>query len=110
MDKKDFELHKEVEQGILYQIEVLSYDFKWTPAESQDFRKDGKFIIFHPEFTDLLVGKEVGKELLFADSEKATHLAKVLSHLTDRPLRVIKLTQVRIQKLVGKVIMPRGGM
>jgi hypothetical protein len=107
---KTFESRKDLEQGILYVVESLSHQMKWLPAETQDYRKDGKFIIFHSEFQELLEGKEEGKELSFADEAKASHLAKVLSHLSDRPLRVMKVQSIRIQKQVGKVFAPRGGM
>lgn len=106
---RQFETRRDLEQGTLYCVESLSHAMKWEPAQTQDYRKDGKFIIFHPEFQELLEGKEEGRELSFASEAKASHLAKVLSHLTDRPLRVMKVQSIRIQKQVGKVFAPRGG-
>lgn len=106
---ESFESHKNLEQSSLYCIETLSHLMKWEEARTQDYRKDGKFIVFHPEFQELLEGKEIGGGMSFTDEAKATHLAKVLSHLSDRPLRVMKVQSIRIQKQMGKVYAPRGG-
>ncbi len=106
----DFELHDNCEQEILFYIEWLDYDFKWRPAESTQFRTGGRFIIYDKDFAHFFIKKEVGAVLAFKDEAMAVQMAKALARLTDRPLRVERVQTVRIQRQIGKIILPTGGM
>ena len=110
MDKKDFELRDNSEQTILFCIERLDYDFKWRIAESTQFKTGGRFVIYDPDFIPFFAKKEVGPTLEFKDEAMAVQLAKALARVTDRPLRVERVQTVRLQRQIGKVILPLGGV
>jgi hypothetical protein len=110
MDKKEFELHEASEQSILFHVQRLDYDFKWRTAETSQFKTGGRFIIYDKDFMPFLGKKEVGPTLEFKDEGMAMQMAKALARITDRPLRVERIQTVRLQRQVGKVILPVGGL
>ncbi len=110
VDKDEFELFSNCEQSILFVVERLDYDFKWRSAETAQFKAAGKFILYSPRFAHFIKAKEVGPYLEFKDEAMAKQMAKALARLTDRPLRVERVQTVRIQRQIGKVILPLGGI
>ncbi len=107
---KEFERHRDYEQVNLFHIEMLDHEKLWTQCHTQDFKKDGKFILFHPDFAALFRTKEVGSELKFMNQSNAENTAKMLAHIVDRPLRIVRIQHIRLQKKMGKIILPVGGV
>jgi len=110
MNTEEFELHSKSEQSILFHVERLDYDFKWRTAESVQFKVGGRYIIYDPDFAGFFAKKEVGPTLEFKDEAMAIQMAKALARLTDRPLRIARVQVVRLQRQIGKVILPTGGL
>lgn len=109
-ERPEYEVHPASETHISFVVERLDYDFKWRPAESAQFKIAGKFIIYSPRFAHYFKNKEEGPTLSFSDEALARQMAKALAHITDRPLRVARVQHVRLQRQIGKVILPIGGM
>lgn len=110
MAKEDFELHKSSEQEILFVVERLDYDFKWRPAESAQFKTQGRYILYDKDFAGFFAAKQTGPTMEFLDEAMAVQMAKALARVTDRPLRVARVQTVRLQRQIGKVILPTGGV
>jgi len=107
---QEFELHEPCEQVVTFVIERLDYDFKWRTAASAEFKVGGRFIIYDKDFAPFFKDKELGPHLEFKDEAMAIQLAKALARVTDRPLRVERVQTVRIQRQIGKTILPTGGI
>jgi len=106
----EFELTLPSTTDIRFVIERLDYDFKWRAAESVQFRQGAKYILYVPEFAHFFKKKELGPTLEFKEEAIAVQMAKALTRVTDRPLRVERHQTVHLHRQIGKVYLPTGGI
>jgi hypothetical protein len=115
-------LHMNSETTLLYQIEALieqNNDMAiWEPAPPSMFRKEGRFVQYHPDFKALVrdptrlrwkFGTSYLDRFAFTDQNTAMVLAQQLSRISDIPLRVMRVQVIRVQSQIGKILAPAGG-
>lgn len=114
------EIHQNLEQTTIYQIETVSIpELNWLPLSPRQVRVDGKFLVHNPEYKPLVhcdkrvlaaYGDNMSDMLAFVCPDAARKLARKLASVWDRPMRVMKVQRIRIQKQEGKLIFPTGGL